>query len=188
MADKMLDRPLRKYNQKHCTTNMENPIQYYFVSQSFNIPESLETDKFRLEVLTPSVAEKDYEAVMSSKARLRSVFDESTEWPKDTMSLEENIKDLQKHEREFKLRKAFAYTVLTPTREKCVGCVYIDPCKVIEFDCEVYIWVRDDCLYLDNDLYNNIRDWMVSYWPFKKIAFPGREISWEDWKLYSAHN
>ncbi|MBT4662097.1 MAG: hypothetical protein HOC18_09380 [Candidatus Marinimicrobia bacterium] len=155
-----------------------------FVQQSFNVPESLETEKYRLEILTPAVAKLDYDAVMSSKIRLRSVFSKSTEWPRDNMSLEDNIKDLQRHEEEFKLHKAFAYTVLTPTREKCLGCVYIEPCNVTEFDCEVYFWVRDENIYLDNDLYNCISDWLVKCWPFKTIAFPGREISWQKWKSY----
>ncbi len=159
-------------------------MQNSFVPQHFNVPESLITEKYRLEILTPAVAKIDYDAVMSSKTRLRSVFAENTEWPKDSMSLEDNIKDLQLHEEEFKLGKAFAYTVLTLSREKCVGCVYIDPCKAVEFDCEVYLWVRDDCLSLDSDLYSNVRDWLANYWPFKKIAFPGREISWEKWKSY----
>ena len=159
-------------------------MQNNFVPQSFNVPESLVTEKFCLEILTPKVAEIDYDAVMSSKTRLRSVFAESTEWPRDTMTLADNIKDLQRHEEEFKLRKAFAYTVLTPTREKCLGCVYIEPCKAVEFDSEIYLWVRDDSLSLDDDLYNNIRDWLANCWPFKKIAFPGREISWRKWKSY----
>jgi len=166
-------------------TKTENHMQNDFVPLSFIVPESLETEKYRLEILTPTVAEIDYDAVMSSKIRLRSVFAESTEWPRDAMSLADNIKDLQQHEEEFKLRKAFAYTALTLTREKCVGCVYIDPCKSVEFDCEVYLWVRDDCLSLDFDLYTNVRDWLVNYWPFKKIAFPGREISWQKWKSYN---
>ena len=157
-------------------------MQNNFVPQSFKVPDSLVTKKYRLEILTPTVAEIDYDAVMTSKVRLRTVFAKHTQWPKDTMSLEDNIKDLQLHEEEFNLRKAFAYTVLTSTKEKCIGCVYIDPCKFIDFDCEVYLWVRDDSIALDNDLYSSIRDWLKECWPFKKIAFPGREISWQKWE------
>jgi hypothetical protein len=153
-----------------------------FVPESLRVPDSLDTDHFHLEVLTPAVAEMDYEAVMSSRVRLRSVFDEETNWPDDTMSLSDNIKDLKRHHDEFLSRKAFAYTVLTPTKDKCIGCVYIDPCEVDEFDCEVFLWVTDDCLNLDNELYQNIRDWLTKCWPFKKIAFPGRDITWEKWK------
>ncbi len=155
-----------------------------FVPQEFVVPESLVTDRYRLEMLSPDVTEIDYDAVMTSKVRLRTVFSEQTKWPKNDMSLEENRIDLLRHKGEFKSRQAFAYTVLTPSREKCIGCVYIDPSKASEFDCEVYSWVRDSHIALDNDLHNNIRNWLESSWPFKKIAFPGREIPWDEWKLY----
>jgi len=155
-----------------------------FVPEEFVVPDSLVTDRYRLEMLSPNVTEIDYDAVMTSKVRLRTVFSEKTEWPKDEISLEENRSDLTRHETEFKLRQAFAYTVLTLSREKCIGCVYIDPSKVSEFDCEVYLWVRESHLSLDNDLYTNIRKWLLSSWPFVRIAFPGREIPWDKWKLY----
>ncbi len=157
-----------------------------FVPEEFVVPDSLVTDRYRLEMLSPNVTEIDYDAVMTSKVRLRTVFSEKTEWPKDDMSLEENRSDLIRHETEFKSRQAFAYTVLTLSREKCIGCVYIDPSKISEFDCEVYLWVRESHLSLDDDLYNNIRKWLLSSWPFERIAFPGRKISWDKWKLYLA--
>ena len=56
-----------------------------FIPENFNIPQSLDTDNFHLEVLTPAVGEMDYEAVMSSRARLRSVFGENTEWSEDSI-------------------------------------------------------------------------------------------------------
>ena len=161
-----------------------------FVAADFKVPDSLLTDKYRLEILTPNVTALDYDAVMSSKKRLRNVFGENTEWPKDDMTLEDNTEDLRRHEKEFKAREAFAYTVLTLSGNKCIGCVYIDPTKVPDFDCEVYLWVRDSEITLDDHLYKNVRSWLQSSWPFKKIAFPGREISWSDWKSYlsKAHN
>ncbi len=159
-----------------------------FIPQEFIVPESFVTNRYRLEILSPTVAAIDYDAVMTSKVRLRNVFDEKTEWPKDDMSLEENRTDLIRHETEFKSRQAFAYTVLTLSREKCIGCVYINPSIFSEFDCEVYLWVRESHLTFDNALYNDIRSWLVSSWPFKNIAFPGREISWDKWDLYLSKN
>ncbi|MDM8555924.1 hypothetical protein QUF75_14420 [Desulfococcaceae bacterium HSG7] len=91
-----------------------------FVPQEFIVPKSFVTEQYCLEMLSPSVTEIDYDAVMTSKIRLRTVFSEKTEWPKDDMSLEENRRDLQKHALEFKSRQAFAYTVLTLSKEKCI--------------------------------------------------------------------
>ena len=157
-----------------------------FVPVDFAAPESIETDSFSLAVLSPAVSEIDYEAVMSSKVRLRSIFGKHTDWPKDSMTLEDNYRDLQIHESEFKSRKAFAYTVLTNSQTMCIGSVYIDPCKCKEFDSEVYLWVRDDCIHLDNLLYQFISHWVRTYWPFLNVAFPGREISWAKWSKINA--
>ncbi len=153
-----------------------------FVPESFKVPHLLDTDHFHLEMLTPAVAEMDFKAVMSNRVRLRSVFDEKTNWPEDTMSLSDNIKDIKRHHDEFLSRKAFAYTILKPTKDKCIGCLYIDPCKVDEVDCEVFLWIIDDCLNLDNEIYQFISDWLIHCWPFKKIVFPGRDITWKKWK------
>ena len=152
-----------------------------FVPKDFVIPKSLKSNLFLLEVLSPEVAEIDYDAVMSSRVRLRSVFGKSTEWPSDNLSLEDNINDLEKHKKEFEERVAFAYTVLDLSRENCLGCVYIDPGKKSNFDCEIYLWVRDSHINLDSELYNTVKFWIESNWPFKQIVFPGREISWDKW-------
>ncbi len=152
-----------------------------FVAEDVDIPESLVADHYRLEILEPSVAEKDYEAVMSSKERLRHVFSENDEWPADDLSLEDNIRDLKRHEAEFNSRLAFAYTVLSPSKDRCVGCVYIYPSPIPRYDCEVYLWVRTSEVDLDGHLYKNIRSWLKSHWKFKSVAFPGREIPWNKW-------
>lgn len=149
-----------------------------FVSENFDVPEKFITPNFHLEKLSPKVAEFDYEAVMTSKERLRQVFQENDTWPKDDMTLEENIKDLERHEKEFNNREAFAYTVLSLDKKKCIGCVYIDPPTNDDWDCEIYMWVRDDEVDLDNVLFNTIKNWIKSEWPFNKIMYPGREHSW----------
>jgi len=35
----------------------------------------------------------------------------------------------------------------------------------------------------DAILFNTIKEWVDNEWPFKKVAYPGREISWEEWGL-----
>ena len=147
-----------------------------FVPEDFKVPKSLVTDLYRLGILEPKVAEIDYEAVMSSKERLRHIFCENDEWPADNMTLEDNIRDLEQHEEEFHSRKAFAYTVLSLTKERCIGCVYLYPSSISEYDCEAYLWVRTSEVDLDDNLYKNIRNWLKTHWPFKRVAFPGRKI------------
>ena len=153
-----------------------------FVPEGSVVPESLSTDQYRLEMLTPGVAELDYDAVMSSKERLRQVFSEDDDWPADDMTLEFNIGDLERHEAEFHSRQAFAYTVLSPAKDRCVGCVYFYASSLPEYDCEVYLWVRESETDLDGHLYMTIRNWLKTDWPFKKPAFPGRAIPWDQWQ------
>ncbi|MBC2737474.1 MAG: hypothetical protein HF981_24145 [Desulfobacteraceae bacterium] len=155
-----------------------------FLPKEFEVPKVLEVEEFRLEVLRPDVAEIDYDAVMSSKQRLRQVFSSATEWPRDDMTLAENRDDLKRHQTKFESRKAFAYTVLSRDRTRCLGCVYIDPCRLEMFDWEVYLWLRDDCAELDAKLYKIMKDWVSECWPFGSIIFPGREVSWSKWESY----
>ena len=152
-----------------------------FIPKSFVIPKFLDSDKFHFRVLDDSIAELDFEAVMSSQKRLQGIFGFGSEWPKSNMTLEENIESLKVHKQEFESGKAFAYSVFNNAKDKCLGSVYIDPSQSQNYDCEVYLWIRNDSLSLDNELYQIVLKWLSNEWPFSKIAFPGRCISWPEW-------
>ena len=62
-------------------------------------------------MLSVDDVEKDYEAVIESRDLLRSMF--GGDWPRDGFTLEENLKDLERHQQEFLDREAFAYTVVS---------------------------------------------------------------------------
>lgn len=153
-----------------------------FVANDFNVPKSFTNEIYRLEILAPIFATLDFDAVISSKQRLRGVFAERTDWPKDDITLEDNIRDLKRHEKEFHSKESFAYSVLTLKGDKCLGCLYIEPSLSIDYDCEVYMWVRDSEFELDEKLFRDVKDWLEARWPFKNVIFPGREITWEDWE------
>lgn len=153
-----------------------------FIDETFVIPLSLDTEYFHVRVLEDSLAKLDFEAVMSSQKRLQGIFGLGSKWPKINMSLEENIESLKIHKKEFESREAFAYSVFNHDKTKCLGSVYIDPSQSRHYDCEIYLWVRDDSLELDSELFNDVLKWLSNDWPFSKIAFPGRCISWSEWK------
>jgi len=67
-----------------------------FISDNFKIPHKIIIGDFYLEVLSRKFADQDYEAVMSSKEKLRKVFAENDTWPKDNMSFEEIEKKYSK--------------------------------------------------------------------------------------------
>jgi hypothetical protein len=156
-------------------------MEKQFLAAGVSVPAHLKTDQFSFVVLEPGVAEEDYEAVMSSKNRLRQVFNENDQWPEDSMTLESNIEDLVQHEAEYNNREGFAYAVLSPCHSRYIGCVYIYPTTVPGYGCEVYLWVRDSEVNLDGALFNQTKRWLAEAWPFGQCAFPGREIAWCDW-------
>ena len=152
------------------------------VPSHFAVPERLDTADFSLVPLAPPVAELDYEAVMASLDRLQGIFGPTSDWPQPTMSLAENLASLAVHQQEFTNRQAFAYSVLTPGQDRCLGSVYIDPCRVTDFDCEVCFWLRNDSLALEPALQQLLDEWLTTAWPFERIAYPGRAIPWPAWQ------
>ena len=153
-----------------------------FIPDNFKIPTHLSNEQFHFEVLDPAFCVLDYEAVMSSKERLHHVFSQDDNWPEDDMSFESNRNDLIMHAADFNARKAFAYAVLNLEKDAYIGCVYINPTEQENYDCEVYLWVKDSELLLDKFLFQTVENWLQEEWPFRRRAYPGRTISWEDWK------
>jgi len=92
-----------------------------FVPEDFVIPSVLETEYFRLRMLSVDDVEKDYEAVMETQERFLSL---GYGWPREGFTIEENLADLEQHQREFLHREAFAYTVVSPDESRVLGCVY----------------------------------------------------------------
>lgn len=153
----------------------QEPAKKPFVPADFGVPKVLETQWFRLRMLSVKDVEKDFEAVMSSAKLLRSMF--KSDWPRDDFTIEENLKDLEMHQKEFENRQAFAYTVVSLDESSVLGCVYIDPNKEGEFDATVYLWVRQSEYDkgLDPILFQTVKKWIDTRWPFKKVTYPGRE-------------
>ncbi|MFW9896219.1 MAG: GNAT family N-acetyltransferase [Candidatus Thorarchaeota archaeon] len=166
----------------------EKPMLGEFVPDDFEIPTIFETDKFRFRMLSVDDVEKDYEAVIESRELLIKMF--GGPWPREGFTLEENLVDLERHQQEFLDRKAFAYTVVTLDETRVLGCIYINPpqkysdkpefadyWKRIGTDVVVYMWVRQSEYEkgLDKLVFNAVRDWINTEWPFKKATFPGRD-------------
>lgn len=160
-----------------------NPKNHPFLPLDFKIPELLENEHFLIRMLTVNDVDKDYEAVMTSIDHLEGVFGTGSSWPSADLTFEQDLIDLGWHQKEFQRRSSFAYTVMAPDESQCLGCVYIYPSLRPEFEAEVYLWVRKSALEegLDPILFNTIKGWLSSDWPFNVVAFPGREIAWEDW-------
>src|SRR5215510_12527570 len=152
-----------------------------FVPKEFKIPEKLETQEFRLRMLTVNDVVKDYDAVMTSVQHLKTIWLGGT-WP-EGLTFEQDLIDRGWHQKEFQRRASFAYTVVTPSESKVVGCVYINPMPKRGYDAVVYLWARQSELErgLESRLFSALKEWLAKEWPFKKVAFPGRDIDWKEW-------
>jgi len=153
------------------------------VPDDFRVPDRLDADGFHLRMLTVNDLVKDYDAVMSSEAQLKGSMRPGSKWP-EGLTIEDDLIDLGWHQREFRQRRSFAYTVMSPDESVCLGCCYIYPSDKAGFDAKAFWWVRSSAVAdgLDDRLGTAFRKWLRERWPFKRVAFPGRDIAWAEWQ------
>jgi len=145
-----------------------------FVPADYEIPAVLETENFRLRMLTVEDVELDYEAVMSSAEDLRRM---SGSWPAEDMTMENNLHDLQRHQSDFERRESFTYTIVTLDEDSVLGCLYINPPWEPdgEFDAIVTMWVRSSEMNsgLDTLVFSAVETWLDESWPFENVFYYG---------------
>jgi hypothetical protein len=147
-----------------------------FVPAEFFVPRRLEHAEFFLRPLLITDVVKDYDAVMSSARELNGLFGPGSNWPPPDLSFEQDLIDLGWHHKEFQRRSSFAYTMLSLDEQVCLGCVYLYPTELPAFDAEVYFWVRTShSAVLEPVLHAALRRWLEDCWPFRQVAFPGRD-------------
>jgi hypothetical protein len=159
-----------------------------FVPPGFEVPERVEGDGFTIRPLTIHDAVIDYDAVMTSIDSIRDSYWRAPGWPSYDLSLMQNLIDLAWHTKERQFRTSFAYIPVTPDGTVELGCIYIDPSAKEVFDADVQMWVRQSeaTSGLDGRLYRTVRDWIEREWPFQRVAYPGRDISRDEWDALPA--
>lgn len=154
-------------------------------------PKELMSSSFQLQVLSPKYATQDFEAVVSSATEIRNVFGPTNDWPSDSLSFSENLADLERHEAEFHDRKAFAYSMLDPSGQRYLGCVYIKPIKSkiendlrkAQFQAQVFFWLSSmHSEVTAEQTLVELKNWLSQCWPFQRVAFPGRAFNWQRWE------
>jgi hypothetical protein len=149
-------------------------MQEPFVPSDFVVPPAPSTDRFTLEPLGPQHNESDYEAWTSSVEHIHATPGwETSNWP-DGRSLDDNLRDLERHAGDFEQRKGFTYTVLDPASGDVIGCVYIYPDKDEQHDAKVLSWVTASRAELDVPLWRAVSDWLAAEWPFGRVAYAER--------------
>ena len=151
-----------------------------FVPEDFAVPSGLIDGEFRLVPLGPQHNEADYAAWTTSIDHIRATpgFPDGS-WPRE-MPLSDNLRDLERHARDFAGRRGFTYTVLAAGTGDVIGCVYIYPASGHEpgsaegRHASVRSWVRSDCAALDPVLHDAVLAWMERDWPFDAIEYAPR--------------
>lgn len=133
-----------------------------FAPAGFTPPVGLVTDDFGLEPLGPQHNERDHAAWSASIEHIHATpgWQGSSDdpWPVP-MSLSHNLADLEMHARHFRDGEGFTYTVLDPSSDDVIGCVYIYPGSVRS-------WVRASRVELDGPLWRAVSEWLASEaWP-----------------------
>lgn len=144
------------------------------------VPDQLSANEFLLRPLTPTDAEIDYEAVTESGDRLHGIFGPDDEWPTG-LTPEQNRIDVCWHYKEHQRRDAFTYGVFDPAETTELGCLYVQPTRIEGYDAAVYYWTAAAAVErgLANEIETACREWVATEWPFGRVAYPGRDVSWQ---------
>jgi hypothetical protein len=142
---------------------------YELVTEDFDVPAGLEHERFRLRKLTVDDVVKDFDAISSRVDHL------GVSQPPFVPTIELNLVDLGWHQKEFELRRSFAYTVVAPDESEVLGCVYLDPSET--HDAQIKLWVRQSAWDngLDPVLEATVREWVAMRWPFQRVTFGERD-------------
>ena len=136
-----------------------------------------------LRPIAGSDTDLDYPAVMGSRDRLWSIFGEAWSWPPATMTYQQDLDDLLRHEAEIAAHMSFNYALFDDAETALLGCVYIDPPEKVGADAEISWWVVDDRAgtELERALDALVPQWIAEAWPFRQPRYLGRDLSWQDW-------
>jgi hypothetical protein len=138
------------------------------VPDDFEVPVVLEHERFRLRMLSVDDVVKDFDAICDR------VDPEGKPQPPFVPTVAENLVDLGWHQKEFELRRSFAYTVVAPDESQVLGCVYVNPSDT--HDARVNMWVRRTAWDegLDPVLESTVREWVEQEWPFERVDWATR--------------
>jgi hypothetical protein len=138
------------------------------VPADYDVPLGLEHERFRLRMLSIDDVVKDFDAICDR------VDKHGQAQPPFVPTVAESLVDLGWHQKEFELRRSFAYTVVAPDESQVLGCVYLNPSET--HDARVNMWVRKSAWEdgLDPVLESAVRAWLDREWPFEAVDWGDR--------------
>ena len=162
------------------------------------VPITLVSPGFRLHRQRPSDNLRDYDAVMASKALLRTWSDSS--WPEDDFSLQQNAEDLAGHIEDFGRDLAYGFSIFTPDESRLIGSLYLDPvapfiddyavdeataARLLEFDVRLEYWLRRGTgRAFEETFVRAVLAWLGHAWWFQRPIFGSRRAMKARRELY----
>jgi RimJ/RimL family protein N-acetyltransferase len=120
---------------------------------------------------------------MGSRERLWSIYGQAWGWPPATMTYEQDLADLQRHEAEIAAHESFNYAIFDDAETQLLGCVYIDPPQKPGADAEISWWLVDAHAGtpLQQVLDTFVPRWIATDWPFVHPRSIGQDLTWSEW-------
>ena len=149
-----------------------------FVQAPFVAPGPPRLPKYVWNILEPRILGPDYQALIDRSGSAGPI----------TITKPEDYGELKRHAWEFQHHTAFAYGILSADKQTELGCVYINPSPKQGYDASVRLWVTKQGADagLEPVLEKAVREWVKTKWPFKNVAFPGRDMTMDQWNKLPA--
>lgn len=165
------------------------------------VPSGLHSARLELRMLSAADVDLDFEAVAASREQL--LRRSGGRWPRLGFSWRDNLADLVGHQIEHLQRRAFAYTVMDPAGDRCLGCLYLRPLgehlswlgapaeAVAAADTRASsatFWLRPDTLGLglDRHLLALLRPWFREAWGFSEVLLLTNDAEGRNRRLFEA--
>jgi YVTN family beta-propeller protein len=141
------------------------------VPDAFMAPRPPDLEGYTWHPLAPEILEADYQFLLAAGRKPESI------------RKDQDYGELKRHIWEFRNASAFAYAVLTADGTAEPACVYINPSRKSGYDAQVRVWIAQPGANpaFDKALEAAVREWVKAKWPFEKTAFPGLDMSMEQW-------
>jgi hypothetical protein len=151
------------------------------VPDSFQVPTSYTAANYKLVPLGPAVTAVDYKAYMGSMDHIRKT--QGGNWPTRQITMADQVKDMAGEKEQWEGRKSFSFAVLSTDGTTELGCFYLRPSPKEGYDVVATMWVTKEefAKGFDPQLYKDMKLWVAQAWPFKNVAWRGREISADAW-------
>lgn len=163
--------------------NLSSYIKKFDFSKNFLLPQSLNYENLTARPLTRQHLREDLEAVNSNRELILRTRGGS--WPEAIIDEDYDLLDLVWHEREFKEKESFAYSIYDKNN-KYIGCFYLYPMgyrtdlneELNNYDVDVSWWVTNEAYENGRyeELFKALKTWLNSDFPFKKPYFSNKEI------------